>query len=132
MTKKYTLPEYTLRILEMMKWTQAELAHHAGLSRTAINDVIAKREKGGYKYAIAIAEAAGRPPEEALQAAGIMDIPIGSNDEVSREILHNVKQMDRDNQQDMLEYSRMKIKMQKQKGRKKDDNDHRGTRPPTS
>lgn len=128
MAKKYFLPEYTLKILASNKWTQSELAARSKLSRTAINDVINRKAKGGYKYAIAIAEAANRPIEEALQAAGIMDIT-NEPDNLSKEILHNVHLMDEINKIDTLEYIKMRIKLQRQKRNNK--NDQKGNRPPS-
>ena len=128
MTKKYLLPEYTLKIIADKNWTQSELANRSGLSRTAINDVINRKAKGGYKYAAAIAEAADRPIEEALRAAGILDIPL-NQDEVSQEIIHNIHQLDNPNKVDILEYVKMRLKLQR--GNKRKD-DHKGNRPPAS
>lgn len=117
MTKKYFLPEWTTKILNDTGWTQGELASHASLSRTAVNDVLNRKARGGYKYAIAVAEAAGRPIEEALQAAGLIDIP-AEQDEKTRELIYLVGQMTSETKDDTLEYAKMRLKKQKREGEK--------------
>lgn len=115
--KKYFLPEWTTKILRDTGWTQSELASKSGLSRTAINDVVNGKVRGGYKYAIAIAEAADRPIEEALQAAGLMDIP-HDNDQNRQELVHLYNLMDSDNREDTIDYARMKLQKQEREKKK--------------
>lgn len=119
MTKKYFLPEWTNQILIDTGWTQAELANHASLSRTAVNDVINRKARGGYKYAIAIAEAAGRPIEEGLQAAGLIEIP-PEQDEKVRELIYLASQMTDETKDDTLEYAKLRLQKQKREGKKSD------------
>lgn len=113
MAKKYLLPEWTNRILKETGWSQSELAVKSGLSRTAINDVINRKVRGGYKYALAIAEAANKPVEEALQAAGLMDVS-SDTDETKQELVHLFNLMDEDNREDTLDYARMKLEKQRE------------------
>ena len=113
MTKKYFLSEWTNNILIDTGWSQTELATKAGLSRTSVNDVINGKARGGYKFAKAIAEAADRPIEEGLQAAGILDIPEGQDEQVE-ELIHLAKQMTDETKEDTLEYARMKLRKQRE------------------
>lgn len=115
--KKYFLSEWTTQILIDTGWTQTELATHAGLSRTSINDVINGKVRGGYKYAKAVAEAANRPIEEGLRAAGIMDIP-QEQDEKTQELLFLANKMNDENKEDTLDYARMKYKKQERESKK--------------
>jgi transcriptional regulator with XRE-family HTH domain len=117
MTKKYFLPEYTMKILEATGWTQSELATHAKLSRTAINDVINGKAKGGYKYAIAIAEAANRPLEEALQAAGLLPLDPDS-DPLTKEGLHILQQLEGEEKKDAIRYLNMRLSVQEEREKK--------------
>lgn len=117
MTKKYFLPEWTTKVLKDTGWTQSELAKKSGLSRTAINDVVNRKTRGGYKYALAIAEAAGRPVEEALQAAGLMDIP-PALDEKWQELVHLYNSMSSENRDDTIDYARMKLEKQERENKK--------------
>lgn len=109
--KKYFLPQWTEKILTDTGWSQTELATRAGLSRTSINDVINGKVKGGYKFAISVAEAANRPIEEGLQAAGIMDIP-PDNDPKRQELIHISNQMTDSSLEDTIDYARMKLQKQ--------------------
>lgn len=115
--KKYFLPQWTEKILADTGWSQTELANRAGLSRTSVNDVINGKVKGGYKYAISIAEAANRPIEEALQAAGIMDIP-PDNDPKRQELIHLSNQMTDSSLDDTVDYARMKLEKQEREKHK--------------
>lgn len=117
MTKKYFLPEYTLKLLETTGWTQSELATKANLSRTAINDVINGKAKGGYKYAVAIAEAANRPLEEALQAAGILPLQPNS-DPLTKEGLYILQQLEGEEKEDAIRYLNMRLQVQEEREKK--------------
>jgi transcriptional regulator with XRE-family HTH domain len=119
MTKKYFLPEWTTKILIDTGWSQTELANRANLSRTSVNDVINRKVRGGYKFAIAVAEAADRPIDEGLQAAGVMDIP-PEQDEKTLELIHLIKQMTAETKDDTLEYAKLRLKKQKREGKKSD------------
>lgn len=116
MTKKYLLPEWTLKVLEITGWSQAELAQRSGLSRTSINDVINRKVRGGYKYAMAVAEAAELPIEDGLQAAGILDLPVNQNEKL-KELTHLANQMNADTIDDTIDYAKLKLNKQK-KGNK--------------
>jgi len=116
MTKKYFLPEWTTSILHNTGWSQSQLATKAGLSRTAVNDVINRKARGGYKYAIAIAEAAERPIEEGLQAAGIIDLPV-DQDEKLQELIYLASQMTGETIGDTIEYARLRLKKQDKNGK---------------
>lgn len=117
MTKKYFLPEWTEQILRDTGWSQSELAERAKLSRTAINDVINGKAKGGYKYASQVAEAANRPIEEGLQAAGIIDIPPEPSNKTN-ELIHLAGQMTDDALGDTIDYAKMKLEQQKRESKK--------------
>lgn len=53
-------------------WSQSDLARHAGVTRTAVSDVLSGRRKAGNELCSAIALALQIPPEEVFRAAGIL------------------------------------------------------------
>ena len=53
-------------------WSQAELAYKAGVSRTAISDVISEKRSAGTELCRAIARAFNLPPELIFRKAGLL------------------------------------------------------------
>lgn len=83
-------------------WTQSELANRAGVTRTAISDVISRRRNPGTDLCLAIARALDLPPEIVFRAAGLLP-PAPSNTEFEEHFLHLLRQLPPKERQEILE-----------------------------
>lgn len=67
-----TFSDWLFSQMQAKGWSQSDLARHAGVTRTAISDVLSGRRKAGNELCTAIALALQIPPEEVFRAAGIL------------------------------------------------------------
>jgi transcriptional regulator with XRE-family HTH domain len=82
-----TIDNWLLTELKIRDWSQADLARHAGVSRTAISDIISGKRKIGRDLAVSIAEVFKLPLEEVYRRAGILP-PQPAQDETLYRISH--------------------------------------------
>lgn len=94
--------------------SQADLARLAGVTRTAISDVVNGRRNPGSDLAQGIAKAFSIPPEEVFRIAGLLPPKPGLDDEVER-IVHEVSSMSDQDKAEVLAYIRMKKNIRKKK-----------------
>jgi transcriptional regulator with XRE-family HTH domain len=83
--------EWLLLMLENRKWSQADLARAAKVSRSAISEIISGQRQVGKRTATAIAQALRLPPEQVFRAAGIL--PPEKDDPWVDEMSHKLSQM---------------------------------------
>lgn len=62
--------DWLLKEMNARTWSQADLARAAGLSRTAVSNVLSQQRQPGPEFCVAIAQAFGYPPEVIFRAAG--------------------------------------------------------------
>lgn len=98
--------------LKNRRWTQAELARRANMSRSAINGVIQGVRRPGRDFLGALAKALTLPPEEIFQAAGVIE---NSNERpiTFAEWVQLFLDADEDTQKELLDYARFAIERKK-------------------
>ena len=102
--------------MEIREWSQAELSRQAGLSRTAISDVISGKAGPGYNLCMSVAKAFEMPPESIMRVAGLLPAEPEIDEEIEQ-ILHEVAKLTKPDQEEVLAYIRMKRKL-REKGKK--------------
>jgi len=110
-----TFPKWILEQLESREWTRAELSRRAGLSRTAISDVITGKANAGYTLCAAVANAFELPPEIVLRTAGLLPANPDIDEEIEQ-ILYEITKLPKPDQEEVLAYIRMKRKL-REKGK---------------
>jgi len=111
-----TFPQWILNQLENREWSRAELARRAGLSRTAISDVITGKANAGYTLCVSVANALELPQESTLRAAGLLPSDPDIDEEIEQ-ILYDVAKLSKSDQEEVLAFIRMKNELRK-KGKK--------------
>jgi transcriptional regulator with XRE-family HTH domain len=69
-------------------WSQSDLARNAGVTRTAISDVLSGRRKPGPDLCSSIAIALELPPEQVFRVAGIL--PSTTSDDWADKMAHRI------------------------------------------
>lgn len=106
--------DWLLDWLNKKGWNQAELAMRAGVTRTAISDVISGRRNPGKDLCIAISHALNLPPETVFRAAGLLP-PVSPDVEYKEEFLHLLSQLPPEEQRRYLDLLRFEVERQKSK-----------------
>jgi transcriptional regulator with XRE-family HTH domain len=101
--------------LKNRKWTQAELARRANLSRSAINGVIQGVRRPGRDILGALAKALTLPPEEIFAAAGVIDNPT-ERPIAFAEWVQLFLDADDNTQKELLDYARFAMERKKPLG----------------
>lgn len=70
----YTTTNWLLDELKVRDWSQADLARRAGVSRTAISDIISGRRNIGKDLALSLSEVFNLPLEEVYRRSGILPL----------------------------------------------------------
>lgn len=108
---------WLLEQLQKTGWNQSELASHAGVTRTAISDVISGRRKAGSELCIAISQALKLPPETVFRYAGLLP-PIPPNTEQKGELLYLFEQLPENQKQIAIDYIRFLVEKMEVKNHK--------------
>ncbi len=108
----YNFSEWLLNQLNSRGWTQAELARRAGVSRTAISDVISDKHSAGFELCLAISRALNLPPETVFRAAGLLP-PVDEDTQYQEEFFHLLSQLSPQERQEILELLRFKAARRK-------------------
>ena len=95
-------------------WSQSELARRAGVSPTAISDVLSGRRNIGKDLATSIAEALRIPAKQVFSEAGLLPTDKGVNKEIEQ-IIHEAEGMTKDEQLELLSYIRWRNNQRKKK-----------------
>lgn len=111
-----TFSQWVLGQLEEREWSRADLARRAGLSRTAISDVITGKANPGFTLCVSIGKALEIPAESIFRVAGLL--PEKPDIDEERElILHQVAKLTKDDQEEVLAFIQMKRNL-REKGNK--------------
>lgn len=111
-----TLNDWILNELSTRDWSQADLARRAGVSRAAISDVISGKRNIGKDLAQSIAEAFKLPLEDVYRAAGLLP-PEPIETKLSRQITHLTTQLPPEEQQDILEFVKLRLRLSEERGK---------------
>lgn len=108
--KKSNFADWLLSELQKRGWSQNQLAIRAGLSRTAINDVINRKAHPGPELCRAIARALGYPQEYVFRKAGLIDDTPGPDYDPEAELLlHWFRSLPPEERKEILEYVQFKL-----------------------
>jgi len=111
-TMNKTFSDWLVNELTERGISQADLARGAKVTRTAISDIVNGRRNPGRELASAIARAFSLPPEQVFRVAGFLP-PAVEIDEDIEQIIHEVEQLNKDDQLEVLSYIRMKKNLRK-------------------
>lgn len=98
--------------LKLMNMTPAELARASGKAPAVISRVLNGDRKPEPETLIAIARALNLPPEQVFRAAGLLP-PVSPDTEYAEQILHLLRQLSPQEQEEILELLRFKTERQK-------------------
>lgn len=104
--------DWLLNWLNKKGWNQSELATRAGVTRTAISDVLSGRRNPGPELCLAISRALNLPPETVFRAAGLLP-PVDEDTEYQEEFFHLLSQLSPQERQEILDLLRFKASRQK-------------------
>ncbi|GAP11783.1 predicted transcriptional regulators [Bellilinea caldifistulae] len=110
----YNFSEWLLNQLNSRGWTQAELARRAGVSRTAISDVISDKHSAGFELCLAISRALNLPPETVFRAAGLLP-PVSPAIALSEEVMYLLQKLPVEEQERFLALLRFEVERQAKK-----------------
>ncbi len=100
--------------LQEKNWSQAELARRSGLHKQSIHYYLTQTVRPPHPHALAkIACALGLPVEEVYRVAGVLSTPPEINETIE-EIMHEIQDMPREDQQEVLAFVRMKNNLRQQ------------------
>lgn len=110
-----TLNDWLLKEMKSRNWSQADLARHAGVSRTAISDVLAGKRKMGKDLAQFVAAAFKIPVAEVYRQAGILP-PEPNENPIIKQIAHLAIDLPDDEQKDILEFVKLRHRLAEERG----------------
>jgi len=109
-----TFNEWLLQELKARDWTQADLARQAGVSRSAISDIMSSRRKIGIDVANSLADALHIPADQVFRAAGILPAEKKLNPRIAQ-IVEELEGTSPEEQQEFLSYIRWRNNQRKKK-----------------
>lgn len=116
-TKKdsFAWVEWIISEREKQGLSQAELARKAGLTRQTINDYEShRRANPDTKVLVKISKALGYPPEHLQRIVGILPPDKSTSDEI-KQIIHEVEDLSKEEQQEFLSYIRWRNNQRKRR-----------------
>lgn len=106
--------DWLIGALNKKGWKQADLAKASKLTPTAISDVLSGKRNAGSKFCERVALAFNLPPETVYRAAGILP-PLTPKTALIETIDHIISTLPQDDQEDILEYARLRQRLAEQK-----------------
>lgn len=104
--------------LQERNWSQADLARASGVHKQTIHYYLTKSSKAPHAHVLAkIAYALELPVEQVYRAAGFLPQPPHVNETIEQ-IMHELEDMPKKHQQEVLAFIRMKKKLHKQRKKK--------------
>lgn len=118
--------DWLQQLMDEKGWGVRETARHVGVSHPTISAIVTLGDLPSYETCVGIAKAFKKPLSLVLQKAGKLDHQ--ALDEISQEIVHINERLNHRNKIDLLEYARLRLKLQEGK----ETDDQLRTRPPSS
>lgn len=112
--------DWLLDELKDRGWTQAELARRAKISKGAISNIIVNIRQPGPEICEAIATAFHIPAEDVFRQAGLLNTSRISDPDID-EISEIASKLSREERDDLLQYARLRMKLQEQRGKQRSD-----------
>lgn len=110
-----TLNDWLLTEMKSRNWSQADLARHAGVSRTAISDVLSGKRKMGKDLAQFVAAAFKIPIAEVYRQAGLLP-PEPTENPIIKQITYLTSDLPDSEQQDILEFVKLRHRLAEERG----------------
>jgi len=111
-----TFTQWILEQMEDRKWSQAKLSREAGLSRTAISDLIAGKTSAGYHLCRSIGTALELPAENVMREAGLLP-PYPKIDKEIEQILDEAAKLPKRDQEEVLAFIRIKRRLREKRNK---------------
>jgi len=92
-------------------WSGSELSRRSGISQSAISLVLSGNRQPGVEFCEGVAKAFRIPKDDVYRMAGLLPSKPNADQTVS-EITHIYHELDEDNQQDLLDYARLRLQKQ--------------------
>lgn len=109
-------PDWLRKELDVRDWTQADLSRRSGVSTGQIARLLSGERGLGPDSILAIAKALKLPPEEVYRAAGLLP-PKSERDELIEKIHHIFDELPPEEQENVIEYARMRHRLAEEKTR---------------
>lgn len=109
--------DWLLNCLNEKGWNQSELATRAGVTRTAISDVISGRRNPGPNLCLAISRALNLPPETVFRAAGLLPAKPAATQKLD-EAAYILSMLGEDDLEEIIQIARLKLERQKTANKK--------------
>lgn len=100
--------------LEKRNWSAADLARNAGIAKGSISNILAGRREPGPDFCDGVSRAFKISPEVVYRRAGLLP-PQRNADEGTQELVHLFGMMSKENQEETIDYARLKLKRQEEK-----------------
>ncbi|CAK0772693.1 XRE family transcriptional regulator [Gammaproteobacteria bacterium] len=109
-------PAWLDRELSAKNWTRADLSQVAKISQSALSLIYSGDRKPGPEVCNAIAQALRLPPDEVFRAAGLLP-PKSETTELIDQITFITSDLPIDDQQEILEYAKLRRKIVDERGK---------------
>jgi transcriptional regulator with XRE-family HTH domain len=106
--------DWLIEELDRREWSAADLARNAGISKGSISNILSGNRQPGNDICEAIAHAFKIAPEIVYRRAGLLP-PARDVDERTQELVHLFGMMSEDNQDETIDYARLKLKRQEER-----------------
>jgi len=103
-----TFSEWLLGEMRIRGWSARELGKRAGMSNTAINDILNEYRKPTFKLCKAIARPLGMEPEDVMRKAGLL--PSWNAEDTKLKTIYRVmNELPSEAQDDLIRYARWRL-----------------------
>ncbi len=104
-------------------WSRAELARRSGVTESSLSLIYSGAREPGVRTCKSIAKALRIPEDTVYRMADLLDVK-PNDDETVSEITHIYHELDEENQQDLLDYAKLRLQKQ-ERGTEKSAKRHR-------
>ena len=105
------------REMDKRDWSMSDLARHAGVSRGAVANIMRGDRNPGVNVCEGIAKALKVSSETVYRQAGLLS-PAIEKDQRAQELMHLFNLMESDDQDETIDYARLKLKRQEEREKK--------------
>jgi len=100
--------------LDERDWNMSDLGRASGMDPAVFSNIMAGKRRAGVDSCKAIARALRVPVEQVFQAAGLLP-PKPEENKLLKQISHNASQLSVEEQKDLLEYIRLRLRIAEKK-----------------